>query len=108
MRSEFVCGWQEIAKPVDVDPVDATLDARETVYGNFAVTARVSMAIKEAFASGPRWEDLSPVQKHALDMVATKLGRVLSGDVNHLDSWHDAIGYLRLVEKDLTTKVKET
>jgi len=34
-------------------------------------------------------------------MVAHKLGRIVNGDPNYVDSWTDIIGYTRLVEKRL-------
>ena len=34
-------------------------------------------------------------------MVAHKIGRILNGDPNYIDSWHDIIGYTRLVEQRL-------
>ena len=40
--------------------------------------------------------------KEALEMLAHKTGRILNGDPYFHDSWHDIIGYTRLVEKRLT------
>ena len=39
--------------------------------------------------------------KESLEMVAHKIGRILNGDPFYHDSWHDCIGYLRLIEKRL-------
>jgi len=34
-------------------------------------------------------------------MIAHKIGRILNGDPDYQDSWHDIIGYARLVERQL-------
>jgi len=63
------------------------------------------MAIKRAMATGPNWGDLPDDMREALDMVAHKIGRILCGDFNYSDSWHDIIGYVRLVEKRLLGEI---
>lgn len=52
--------------------------------------------------SGRSWSACTDSQKEALEMVAHKIGRIVNGDPGYLDSWHDMIGYTRLVEKELT------
>lgn len=81
--------------------IDETLNQREPKYGTFRVNSRVAVNIKRAFRTGPNWDDLPEDMAEALDMVAHKFGRILCGDFNNLDSWHDSIGYLRLVERRL-------
>jgi hypothetical protein len=46
-------------------------------------------------------------QREALDMIAHKIGRILNGDPNYADSWHDLEGYARLVEQRLITHLPE-
>lgn len=43
------------------------------------------------------WQSLAPDQKEALEMIAHKIGRILNGDPNYHDSWHDIVGYTKLV-----------
>lgn len=78
--------------------IDSTLEARGSRYGEFTSHATITQLIKDALRSGPRWNDLSPDQKEALDMNAHKMGRIVNGDPDYIDSWHDIIGYTRLVE----------
>ena len=47
------------------------------------------------------WEALTEVQHEALEHIATKIARILSGDPNHADHWNDIQGYARLVEERL-------
>lgn len=81
--------------------VDNTLEERGKRYGDFAGHARISQNIKKAMRYSPNWEDLSDDKKEALEMVAHKIGRILNGDPEYADSWHDIIGYTRLVEVTL-------
>jgi hypothetical protein len=47
------------------------------------------------------WDVLDHVKREALEHIATKIGRILSGDPNHRDHWEDIQGYARLVEDRL-------
>lgn len=81
--------------------IDTTLDERGKRYGEFDEHARVTQNIKDAMASGRNWCDLAPDQREALEMTAHKIGRILNGDPDYPDSWHDIAGYIRLVERRL-------
>ena len=37
----------------------------------------------------------------ALDLIASKIGRMLSGNLNYIDNWHDIAGYATLIENRL-------
>ena len=81
--------------------VDQTLEQRGNRYGEFKGHARITQNIKRAMADSPNWADLSDDKKEALEMVAHKVGRILNGDPEYDDSWHDIGGYTRLVEQTL-------
>lgn len=81
--------------------IESTLQERGSRYGDFGEHARITQAIKRAMADSPNWPSLEDDQREALEMVAHKIGRVLNGDPNFHDSWHDMIGYLTLIEKRL-------
>lgn len=84
--------------------IDTTLSERGQRYGDFDEHARVTQAIKEAMATGANWLSLDPDQREALEMTAHKIGRILNGDPDYVDSWHDIIGYIRLVEQRLVAE----
>lgn len=73
------------------------LNERGDRYGEFKTHAEVTQKIKEALFSGASFAYLDYDQKEALEMVAHKLGRIVNGDPNYLDSWVDIIGYTQLV-----------
>jgi hypothetical protein len=84
--------------------IDATLAERGGRYGEFDEHARITQALKEVMVSGRSWSKCTASQKEALEMVAHKIGRIVNGDPNYADSWHDIIGYVRLVEVQLEAK----
>lgn len=84
--------------------IESTLAERGTRYGVFKEHSRITQSIKRAMQDSPNWNDLADDQKEALEMVAHKVGRILNGDPNYIDSWHDIIGYTKLVEDRLLTK----
>ena len=81
--------------------IDATLDERGTRYGDFTGHAEITQGLKDVMFATDNWSALADDQKEALEMVAHKIGRILNGDPNYIDSWHDIIGYTRLVEQRL-------
>lgn len=50
------------------------------------------------------WLRLSDDKRESLDMIVHKIGRILNGDPEFHDSWHDIVGYAQLaadrVKKD--------
>lgn len=83
------------------DNIDNTLDKREGSYGDYGAQTVITQRIKNTFKNTPNWPTLPDHMKEALDMIALKAGRILNGDANHADSWHDIAGYARLVEKEI-------
>lgn len=85
--------------------LEETLIERGNRYGAFSGHALITQGIKDAMRDGPRWEELDPDMIEALEMIAHKIGRILNGDPNYADSWHDIAGYAQLVEQRLEGKV---
>lgn len=81
--------------------IDNTLQERGERYGSFSGHAELSQAIKRIMRRSLRWADMSDDKQEALDIIAHKIARILNGDPNYADSWHDIIGYARLVEQTL-------
>jgi len=81
--------------------IENTLTERECRYGAFADHARLSQHLTDVMRAAPKWEDLSAVQKEALEMIQHKVARILNGDPCYSDNWHDIAGYATLVEQNL-------
>lgn len=81
--------------------IDDTLSQREARYGTFCEHARITQNLKKTMQDSPNWQKLRNDQKEALEMLAHKVGRILNGDPDYHDSWHDIIGYTKLVADTL-------
>ena len=67
---------------------------RDHQHGGVEAVGAVEQPIKDAFRAGRNWDRLTPGQKCALDMIAHKLGRILSGaDPGDPEHWEDLAGY---------------
>lgn len=84
-----------------LNDIDTTLQERGTRYGEFSSHAKITQSIKTAMYDSKNWATLPDDMKEALEMTAHKIGRILNGDPKYHDSWHDIIGYIRLVEENL-------
>src|ERR1700675_1689050 len=82
--------------------VAATLDERAKQYGDFSDNAEYAQQIKDVLHGGISWADMPYHMQEALDLIASKIARMLSGDPMYRDSWHDIVGYATLVEQRLT------
>lgn len=82
--------------------INETLQERGNRYGDFKGHARITQNIKRTMQDSPNWRRLSDDKKEALEMVAHKIGRILNGDPEYGDSWHDIGGYTKLVEDELS------
>lgn len=82
--------------------VENTLKERGTRYGDFKDQGRITQNLKRAMRDGTTWESLTDDKKEALDMIASKISRILNGDPEYWDSWHDVAGYAALAEKNCT------
>ena len=78
--------------------VEETLVERGDRYGAFTDNAAVTQCLKETMRHTQNWDRLEPEMREALDMIAHKISRILNGDPNYTDSWHDIAGYAQLVE----------
>ena len=87
-----------------VNGVAVTLEQRGNRYGPFDTHAAITQGIKEIMWSTKNWRIMSADQREALDMIAHKIGRILNGDPDYADSWHDIAGYATLVDNRLTAE----
>lgn len=84
-----------------METIEETLAERGKRYGTLMGHAIITQGLKEHMHASPKWRDLSPDKKECLDMIAHKIGRILNGDPEYHDSWHDIVGYTKLVADTL-------
>jgi hypothetical protein len=80
-----------------------TLKERDKRYGNFLGHAEITQCLKNTMHISKNWNSLSADKKECLEMLAHKIGRILNGDPEYHDSWHDIVGYAKLVADTLET-----
>lgn len=96
----------ESVKESVLPSVDSTLAERGSRYGKFTGHAAVTQKLKTVIAVEleKRNKGLPPSQQEALDMICHKIGRIINGDNNYADSWHDIAGYAKLIDDALNGK----
>ena len=76
--------------------ITETLQERGKRYGVFTRHAEISQQLKEVI-NQYQTKVLAADQQEALDMICHKIGRIINGDPDYADSWHDIAGYAQLV-----------
>ncbi len=74
-----------------------TLAERQQQYGCFKDVAYMTQGIIDLMRQCG-YEQLPAPHKESLHMIASKMARIVNGDCNHKDSWHDIGGYAKLIE----------
>ena len=89
--------------------VDETLAERGARYGDFTEHAKIAEALHGILVGDTvagnfttSWGVMKPFQRQALRVICDKLARILNGDPDYVDNWHDLCGYAKLVEDRLT------
>jgi hypothetical protein len=86
--------------------IEDTLEQRDEVYGNFEDQAMITMRLKAVIRALIKWERLACDQQEALEMICVKMARIMNGDPNYVDNWHDIAGYATLVAARLAAEEK--
>lgn len=76
------------------------LNERQTTHGDFSDNARNGQALREFLRGSPNWHQMPAVHREALDMIAGKVSRILSGQSQFADHWKDIAGYATLALSD--------
>lgn len=80
--------------------ITETLQERGQRYGKFTEHAEATQQLKKVIGIYVRRKPvgfLASDQQEALDMICHKIGRIINGDPDWADSWHDIAGYAQLV-----------
>ena len=88
--------------------VDAILNARGSNYGSFEGVAGFAQVMKGLIrdTQDGRGAYLPADQCEALDMIASKIARIVNGNADYVDSWIDIAGYATLVADRLQGKIR--
>lgn len=85
-------------QPIDNETgaVKATLDEREKDYGSYVDQSFIAENLIAIMEREKGWRKFPPTHRQSARMIAVKLARLLNGNPNHVDSWHDIAGYAEL------------
>jgi hypothetical protein len=72
------------------------LSQRQETHGDFNEVARIAQQFRKMMRVEYGWEHMNDAQREALDSMASKFGRIASGDPNFRDHWDDIAGYATL------------
>lgn len=84
--------------------VESILDERKKTHGSFEMNAQLSQGLKGVFRYGH--EPVKVAHREALDMIALKLSRILSGQADFKDHWDDIAGYAKLASQACAAPAK--
>lgn len=88
--------------------VEGVLDSRARDYGRFIDNALLAQHLKSALRDHAEEQGtvLAPDQWEALEMIMSKVSRLLTGDPHKVDSWVDMAGYATLVADRLKGRLR--
>lgn len=84
------------------DGVEKMISTREATHGDYANTARVAQLLKKVIAlelNDREYRGQPPLtdrQHESIDLICTKLARIVSGDSGFGDHWRDVSGYAKI------------
>jgi len=83
-----------------IKPITETLEERAKTHGDFNEYADIMVELVDTAGLNEN-KQLTAVQQQGLYMILSKIARIVNGDANHADSWHDIAGYATLVERNI-------
>ena len=81
--------------------IEETLAERQKTHGSFKTHAAICQVLTGVMRSRQGWEKLEDDQREALEMISHKIARILNGNPDTHDHWHDIAGYATLVAERL-------
>ena len=81
--------------------IEKTLEVRGERYGEFKDVAVTTNSLFLYCTAAQKFHKLNDSQHLALLMICNKIARIVNGDPNYINNWHDIAGYATLIEKEL-------
>jgi hypothetical protein len=77
--------------------IEDILSERQKTHGDFYDVAMTAQTLKDAMRRGKNWKILDDTQRETLEMIASKIGRILAGNPHEPDHFRDIAGYAQLI-----------
>lgn len=81
--------------------MNSIINEREKTHGPFVTVAAKAQQLKDMIQGGKNWDEMDDVQRESLQMIASKIARILAGNHDEVDHWRDISGYAELVVREL-------
>lgn len=88
---------QSTWRPNFPDGVSA-IKARESTHGDWSKQSQTAQSLKKVCRDTAK---LPPSHQEALDLICTKISRILCGNPNEIDHWTDISGYATLIANQI-------
>ena len=76
--------------------IEDTIKERTESYGDFTDNATVAQLLKEAIQMETNYPNMPPYMRESLDIICSKISRMVTGDWKHADNWLDIQGFAKL------------
>jgi hypothetical protein len=86
---------------LQLSATETILEERAKTHGDYKTTAEIAVATKHLWSNQEGWTRLTATQVESLDMIASKVARILSGNPHAVEHWEDISGYAQLVVDNL-------
>ena len=99
-----------MSKTKKTTEIKTILDERGKNYGDFMGHARITIKLKLAIEEhlvDCNNNVIKADQLEALHMICHKIGRIINGNPDYIDSWIDIAGYAKLVSDRLEKNLSE-
>lgn len=83
------------------EAIEETLGQRRSRYGDFTQHACMAQDLISYIREQEGWGRLDAVKRQSLTVICDKIARILNGDPEYADNWHDIQGYAKLAEERL-------
>jgi len=77
-------------------PTENILMERQETHGTYQEVASIAQMFREIMRGTDGWQRMNDAQREALDSMASKFGRLGSGNPHFRDHWDDLAGYAAL------------
>ena len=81
--------------------IDDILETRQKTYGSFEDNAHLAQQLKQIMRGSRNWFQLTNTQREGLEMIQSKIARMLNGDPSYIDNVIDIVGYSTLIKKEM-------
>ena len=92
---------QDFLTKVQPHEFDDNIRDKQAFNGSMADISQIAQALKFALRRGKNWDTLSMGAKEVLELMATRIARILSGDPNSAEHWNKLAALARAIGKPL-------